>query len=184
DLEPTLNEDTGVSSKAGIFLYHSFVAGLGNYLPGYIISFECQASDDETYGAQLVNPKSLRTVSKTSEFTIAEIGSEVTNLKDYEGFVVAVEGFKVTRIGNEADSGAYTIYGTMRNGSELMVRVDADVSPKLPQTFAQIGSRYDVIGGVSKYVNAYENNAVFYQLKLGNLTEQTMNDFVLSENQN
>ncbi|MGD9886538.1 MAG: thermonuclease family protein [Bacilli bacterium] len=184
DLEPTLNEDTNISTKAAIFMYHSFVSGLGNYRPGYIISFECQASDDETYGAQLVNPKSLRTVSKTSEFTIAEIGSEVTSLKDYEGFVVKVFGFKVTRVGKESDVGAFTIYGTMRNGAELMVRIDSDTSPKLPFDFPQIGARYDVIGGVSKYVNAYENNSVHYQLKLGNLTEETFNDFVLSENQN
>ncbi|MGD9605555.1 MAG: thermonuclease family protein [Bacilli bacterium] len=184
DLEPTLNEDTGLSTKAGIFLYHSFVSGLGNYRPGYIISFECQASDDETYGAQLVNPKSLRTVSKTSEYTIAEVDSEITNLQPFEGFVVRVLGFKVTRIGKESDTGAFTIYGTMPNGAELMVRVDADASPKLPSDFPQIGSRYDVIGGVSKYVNAYENNTVYYQLKLGNLTEETFNDFVLSENQN
>ncbi|HPN61310.1 MAG TPA: thermonuclease family protein, partial [Bacilli bacterium] len=183
DLEPTLNADTGLSTKAGIFLYHSFVSGLGKYLPGYVISFECQASDDETYGTQLVNPKNLRTVSKTSEYSITDIGNEVTNLKNYEGFVVRVLGFKVNKVGKESDTGAFTIYGTMRNGAELMVRVDADANPKIAFDYPQIGSRYDVIGGVSKYVNAYEGNAVYYQLKLGNLTEQTMNDFVLSENQ-
>jgi micrococcal nuclease len=184
DLEPTLNEDTGISSKSAIFLYHSFVSGLGNYRPGYVISMECQASEDETYGAQLVSPKSLRTIQTNSEYTITDIVESITNLEDYEGFVVRVSGFKVTRISSENDSGAYTVYGTMRNGSELMIRVDADTSPKLPQSFATVGSRYDVVGGVSKYVNAYENNTVYYQLKVGNITEETINDFKLSQNQN
>jgi micrococcal nuclease len=183
DLEPTYNEDTGVTAKSAIFLYHSFVSGLGNYQPGHVISLECQASDDETYGAQLVSPKSLRTIQTASEYTVTDIPEAVTNLEAYEGFVVRVSEFLVNHVSGESDSGAFTIYGTMKNGSELMIRIDADVSPAIPQTFPQVGSKYDVIGGVSKYVNAYEENAVFYQIKLGNLTAETMSDFVLSANQ-
>lgn len=183
DLEPTYNEDTGITAKSAIFLYHSFVSGLGNYKPGYVISLECQASDDETYGAQLVSPKNLRTIQTTSEYTITDVPETVTNLKAYEGFVVRVSEFLVTDVSGESETGAFTIYGTMKNGADLMVRIDADVSPAIPQAFPQVGSKYDVIGGVSKYVNAYEGNAVFYQVKLGNLTAETMNDFVLSANQ-
>lgn len=183
DIEETLNEDTGIKSKAGIFVYHSFVDALGKYKPGEVITFECQASDDEVYGAQLVNPKNLRSVEKDTEYTIRVL-PDVTSLKEYEGFVVKVEEFLVTKIGKQNEkTKAYTIYGKMKNGSELMIRVDAEASPQLAYSFPQVGTKYDVIGGVSKFVDAYDNNKVHYQIMLGNLTNETINDFKVSQNQ-
>ncbi|MGB4180669.1 MAG: hypothetical protein WBK52_01800, partial [Bacilli bacterium] len=82
-----------------------------------------------------------------------------------------------------AANGAYTIRGTLKSGAEVQVRVDGDVTPKLLREFIVVGKKYDVIGGVSKYVNPFENNKVYYQIKLGNITEDTINDFVLSANQ-
>lgn len=185
DIEETLNEDTGKKSKAGIFLYHSFVSALGNYKPGEVITFECQASDDEIYGYQLVNAKNLRSVEKNTEYTIQGIPESVTSLKEYEGFVVKVEEFLVTKVGKQnEETKAYTIYGKMKNGSELMVRIDGDVKPQLAYSFVQVGTKYDVIGGVSKFVDAYDNNKVYYQIKLGNIKPETINDFVASQNQN
>jgi hypothetical protein len=89
----------------------------------------------------------------------------------------------VEYVGKAAENGAYTIRGTMKNGVEIQVRVDGDATPKLDRSFITVGKKYDVIGGVSKYVNPYEDNKVYYQIKLGNITSDTMNDFVLSENQ-
>lgn len=180
DINETINPDTQTSSRAGIFLFHSFVNGLGKYKPGQIISFEAQATMSDDYGMQLVNASNLRSVQQTSEYTIREVGNSVTNLSEYEGFVVKVKGVKIERVSKEAASGAYTIYGTMVNGAELMIRVDADASPKLDPDSIQVGSKYDVIGGVSRYNNPYENKTVF-QIKLGNLNPETSKDFVLSQ---
>lgn len=181
DLEETYNEETKESSKSGIFLYHSFVANVGKYQPGQIIEFECQASDDETYGMQLVSPSKIRSGS-TGEYTIREITSDVTSLRDYEGLVVRVNDFTVTSVSNVNQAGAYTIRGTMENGSEMQVRIDADVSPSLKATYPEVGKKYNVIGGVSKFVDVFDNNKVHYQIKLGNLQYDGVNDFILSDN--
>lgn len=182
DIEDTYNEDTGITSRAGIFLYHSFVPNIGKYKPGQIIEFECQASDDEVYGMQLVNPSKVRSIETNTEYTIREIDNSITSLKEFEGFVVKVSNYKVTRISNVSAEGAYTIYGTMENGSELLIRVDADVSPKLKTDYIEVDGLYDVIGGVSKYVNPFEGNKVYYQIKLGNLTQDVSTDFIKVNN--
>lgn len=181
DIEETTDEDTGITSKAGIFLYHSFVPNVGKYKPGEIIEFECQASDDDTYGMQLVNPNKMRNRG-TMEYTIREIDDSVTSLKEYEGFVVKIDKFTVTKVTNESATGAFTIKGTLDNGAEVQVRVDADVSPSLKYTYPVVGNVYRVIGGVSRYVNAYENNKVYYQIKLGNLQYDGVDDFILVNN--
>ena len=181
DFEETYNEETGISAKSGIFLYHSFVPNIGKYKPGQVLEFECQASDDETYGMQLVNPSKVKS-GEIVEYTIKEIDNSITSLKDYEGFVVKVNNFTVTSVTNESATGAYTIKGTMENGSELQVRVDADVSPSLKVTYPKVGSKYNVIGGVNKYVNVFEENKVYYQIKLGNLRYDGENDFIIADN--
>ena len=135
DIEATLNENTGKTEKAGMFVYHSFTANVGKYEYGQVISFECQASDDEIYGMQIVNPSKLRSVQSAKEYTIREIDNSITSLKEFEGLVVKVNNFKVTRLTNASEAGAYTIYGTMENGSELLIRVDADATPKLPLSY-------------------------------------------------
>lgn len=177
DLNASLNEETGKTEKAGIFVYHSFQANLGKYDYGQVISFECQASDDEVYGMQLVNPSKLRSVDSSKEYTIREIDNSITTLKDYEGLVVKVNNFTITRLSNVADTGAYTIYGTMKNGAELLIRVDADAAPKLALSYLVEGEVYNVIGGVSRYVNPFEENKVYYQLKLGNIAGEGLYDF-------
>jgi len=178
DIEDTTDEDTGITSRSGIFVYHSFVSGVGSFKPGDIIQFECQASDDEVYGKQLVNPSKLRLIESNTDYTIHEIDNSVTSLKDYEGFVVKVRNFEVTGKSSTNENGAFTIFGKMENGSELQIRVDADVTPKVTDSYVVVGQKYDVIGGVSLYVNPFENNKVYYQIKLGNLAHDGIKDFI------
>ena len=121
------------------------------------------------YGKQLVNPSKLRLIESNTDYTIHEIDNSVTSLKDYEGFVVKVRNFEVTGKSSTNENGAFTIFGKMENGSELQIRVDADVTPKVTDSYVVVGQKYDVIGGVSLYVNPFENNKVYYQIKLGNL---------------
>lgn len=183
DVDETINKDTNEKTKSGIYLYHSFVDGIGKFKPGQVISFECQASDAEgQYGIQLVGASKLRLVESSSEYEITKIGNDVTSLKEYEGFVVSVEGFTVTRVGNVSDTGAYTIYGTMANGSELLVRVDGSASPKLSPSYVEVGKVYNVIGGVSRYTNPFEDNKVYYQIMLGNLIYDGNKDFIKVDN--
>lgn len=177
DLDASFNEETGKTEKAGIFVYHSFNANLGKYAYGQVISFECQASDDEVYGKQLVNPSKLRSIDSSKEYTIREIDNSITSLKEYEGLVVKVNNFTITRLSNVAETGAYTIYGTMENGAELLIRVDADATPKLALSYLVVGEVYDVIGGVSRYLNPFEDNKIYYQIKLGNINEEGLYDF-------
>jgi endonuclease YncB( thermonuclease family) len=183
DLEETVDEDTGLSSKAGIYLYHSFTSGLDVIKVGDIIEFNCQATESAEYGTQLVNPHKVKLRGEGPAITIREVDPDVESLEQYEGYVVKVPEFTVEYVGKAAENGAYTIRGTMKNGVEIQVRVDGDATPKLDRSFITVGKKYDVIGGVSKYVNPYEDNKVYYQIKLGNITSDTMNDFVLSENQ-
>ncbi|MCK9536436.1 MAG: thermonuclease family protein [Bacilli bacterium] len=184
DLEETLNADTGEYTKEGIFLYHAFTSGMETIASGDIIEFNCQATDTKDYGMQLTNPHKIRIRETGTAITIREVDESLTSLQQYEGFVVKVYEFTVTSVGKAADKdGAYTIKGKMKNGAELQVRIDGDVTPKLLRGYVTVGMKYDVIGGVSKFVDVYNNNKVYYQIKLGNITEQTVNDFVLSENQ-
>lgn len=167
DVEETYIEDLGKSIKGGIFLYHSNVKL--KYNPGDVISFMCQASDSETYGFQLVNPRDVRKLDENTEFTIQEIPDDVVSLKDYEGMVVKINEFKVTNVGKQnEETGAYTIYGELKNGTAIQVRVDADASPKLAYSVPQKGKTYTVIGGVSRFVDFYNDGEVIYQIKLGN----------------
>ena len=181
DLEDTLNEDTGVYSKAGVFLYHSFTSGLEIIEPGDVVEFECQATDAEDFGTQLVNPKKVKIREQNREFSIRIIDDEETSLKEYEGLVVKIFEFEVTSIGAENEIGAYTIRGKMKNGTEIQVRVDGNATPKLNRNSVQKGQKYNVIGGVGKYVDY--NKKVFYQINLGNITEDTLIDFVLSQDE-
>lgn len=174
DIEDTVDEETGLVSRSGIFVYHSFVSGIGKYEPGQVIAFECQASIEGDYGMQLVNPAKLKSYEK-SEYSITEIGDEITSLRDFEGFVVKVPYFQVTEK-YESAAGAYTITGVMENGSEIQVRVDADVKSKPPFANITVGQVYEVIGGVSKYVDPYQDGKEIFQLKLGNYIEG-LNDF-------
>lgn len=184
DLEETLNKDTGESSKAGIFLYHSFASGMEVIKIGDVIEFNCQAADTTDYGRQLVNPHKIRIRDSGTEVMIRDVDEDAESLQSYEGYVVRIKEFTVEYVGKPAAAnGAYTIKGTLKSGAEVQVRVDGDVTPKLSREFIVVGKKYDVIGGVSKYVNPFENNKVYYQIKLGNITEDTINDFVLSANQ-
>lgn len=184
DIEDTYDEDTGITSRSGIFVYHSFVPGVGTFKPGDVIQFECQASDDEVYGKQLVNPSKLKLIESKTEYVIREIDDSITSLMEYEGFVVKVNNFEVTGKSSKNENGAYTIYGKMSNGAELQIRVDADVSPKKDYDSIQKGQIYNVIGGVSRYVNSFEQNKVYYQIKLGNLAHDGIRDIVLVSGNN
>ncbi len=175
DIEDTVNEDTGEVSRSGIFLYHSFVPGIGKYEPGQVISFLAQASIAGDYGMQLVNPASVRSHEK-SDYVIQEIAEDVTSLESFEGFVVKIPSFTVTDK-YKSQAGAYTIYGTVPNGAEMQVRVDADTSPQLAYDYIEVGSEYYVIGGVSKYVDPFQNGLEIFQLKLGNLKHDGKDDF-------
>ena len=179
DLEETVDEDTGLSSKAGIYLYHSFTSGLDVIKVGDIIEFNCQATESAEYGTQLVNPHKVKLRVRPG-ITIRKV--DRTWPRTIRGYVVKVQNSR-WKASVTAESSAYTIRGTMKNGVEIQVRVDGDATPKLDRSFITVGKKYDVIGGVSKYVNPYEDNKVYYQIKLGNITSDTMNDFVLSENQ-
>ena len=179
DIEDTYDEDTKTTSRAGIFVYHSFASGTNTLKPGDVIQFECQASDDETYGKQLVNPSKIKLLESNTNYVIQEIPDSVTSLEAYEGFVVKVKNFTVTDKSIENNSGAYTVYGKMQNGAPLQIRIDADLSPSVGYDVFVIGKTYNIIGGVSKYVNVYENNKVYYQLKVGNYTPQFRNDIEL-----
>ena len=52
---------------------------------------------------------------------------------------------------------------------------------KLSYSFPQVGQTYTVIGGVSRFVDFYNDGEVIYQIKLGNLEGEGKNDFVLVE---
>jgi micrococcal nuclease len=178
DTEETVID--GKSIKAGIFLYHSFISALGKYKIGDVISFECQASDSETYGFQLVNARNLRKVEEGTEVEIKELPEDASSLKDYEGSVVKISEFTVTGIGNQnEETRAYTIFGTLKNGAETQVRIDADTNPKLAYSYPVIGKTYQVIGGISRFVDFYNEGKVIYQIKLGNLTGVGLYDFTL-----
>jgi len=169
----------GESYKAGIFMYHSNVKL--KYKPGDIISLTCQASNTENYGLQLVNPRFVRKLESDTELVIRQVPEDVTSLKAYEGLVVQVNEFTVTHVGQKnSDTGAFTIYGTMKNGAEMQVRVDGDSAPKLAYSYPKEGVTYNVIGGVSKYYDQYDDE-VIYQIKLGNQADAGINDFVLSD---
>lgn len=183
DLEASFNEATGKTAKAGIFLYHSFVGALGQYTPGDVISLKCQASNTETYGFQLVNPSELRTIERNTALDIAVIPDDVTSLREYEGLVVQINEFTITGIGNQnSETQAYTIFGTMKNGTEIQVRIDGDCSPKLSYSIPQEGVTYKVIGGVSKYVDIYDDYKIIYQIKLGNQKGVGVYDFLQVNN--
>lgn len=182
DVEEKFIEDAGKSIKGGIFLYHSFVSALGKYEPGDIISFNCQASDSETYGFQLVNPRNLRRIEEGdgSDVEIQNLPEDVTSLKDYEGLVVRINEFTVTGIGNQnEETKAFTIFGTLKNGTSIQVRVDADTSPKLAYSSPKKDETYTVVGGVSRFVDFYNDGEVIYQIKLGNQKGIGLNDFRL-----
>lgn len=179
DVEETYIEDLGKSVRGGIFLYHSFSPGLKDKKPGDIIHFKCQASDSETYGFQLVNPSNIRTLERGTEVNIIDLPDDVTILKDYEGLVVRISEFTVTGKSNKnPETGAYTIYGTLKNGTRIQVRLDADMRFKLDYDSVKEGTVYTVIGGVSRFVNFYENGEVIYQIKLGNREDVGLNDFM------
>lgn len=182
DVEEIYIEDAGKSIKGGIFLYHSFVSALGKYKPGDIISFNCQASDSETYGFQLVNPRNLRRIEQGdgSDLEIQDLPEDITSLKDYEGLVVRIKEFTVTGVGNQnSETKAFTIFGTLKNGTAIQVRVDADTSPKLAYSTPKEGETYTVIGGVSRFVDFYNDGEVIYQIKLGNQEGVGLYDFRL-----
>lgn len=169
DIEASTNPDTGIVGYAGIYLYDSYKMPK-DYEPGTILTFECQASESETYGRQLINPSKLEVSTSTSAPNIQVISNDVTYLKDYEGMVVKVEGFTITRIGHaDSETGSYTIYGTMQNGAELMVRVDGSALKMISSTSAylKVGNVYDVTGGVSQFT-VIDTGETFYQIKLGN----------------
>ncbi|MDD3999397.1 MAG: thermonuclease family protein [Bacilli bacterium] len=180
DLEETYIEDLGKSVKGGIFLYHSFVSRLGRYQPGDVFEFECQASDSETYGFQLVNARNIRTKEEGTEVNIQDLPDDVTSLKDYEGLVIRINEFTVTSLGNQnEETRAYTIYGNLKNGTKIQVRVDADTSPKLAYSVPEIGKTFTVIGGVSRFVDFFNEGEVIYQIKLGNQKGVGLEDFKL-----
>lgn len=182
DVEEIYIEDAGKSIKGGIFLYHSFVSAIGKYKPGDIISFNCQASDSETYGFQLVNPRNLRRIEQGdgSDLEIQDLPEDITSLKDYEGLVVRIKEFTVTGVGNQnSETKAFTIFGTLKNGTAIQVRVDADTSPKLAYSTPKEGETYTVIGGVSRFVDFYNDGEVIYQIKLGNQEGVGLYDFRL-----
>ncbi|MGB4695154.1 MAG: thermonuclease family protein [Bacilli bacterium] len=182
DVEETYIEDLGKSVRGGIFLYHSFVSAIGKMRPGDVINFKCQASDSETYGFQLVNPGDIRKVEEGTEVNIIDLPEDAVSLKDYEGLVVRIKEFTVTDKSNQnPETGAYTIYGTLKNGTKVQVRIDADMRRKLSYSFPQVGQTYTVIGGVSRFVDFYNDGEVIYQIKLGNLEGEGKNDFVLVE---
>lgn len=183
DVEASVNEETGVMEKAGIFLYHSFVSALGKYEPGDVVSLECQASDTDDYGFQLVNASNLRTIEKGTDVEIRVVPEDVTSLRAYEGLVVQINEFIVTKVGNQnSETKAFTIYGKFKNGAEVQVRIDGDASPKLGHSVPVVGTSYKVIGGVSKFVDRFNDNTVIYQIKLGNQKGVGLYDFIKSNN--
>lgn len=133
DLEETLNEDTGESSKAGIFLYHSFASGMEVIKIGDVIEFNCQAADTTDYGRQLVNPHKIRIRDSGTEVMIRDVDEDAESLQSYEGYVVRIKEFTVEYVGKPAAAnGAYTIRGTLKSGAEVQVRLTATSRPNFP----------------------------------------------------
>lgn len=180
DLEKQMNDVLGTEVYNGIYVYHSFASGLSTLKPGDVIEFEAQASFEGDYGAQLVNPAKLKLLGK-EEYNVIELDEQVTFLESYEGMVVKAVNVKIIAK-HRAETGAYTITGELANGSEVQIRVDKDAGPKVPFENIVIGEYYNVIGGVSKYINTYENNKLYYQIMLGNLKDDGIGDFRKSNN--
>lgn len=173
DLNETFNEETNKYELASIYMFSGYGSGLSILEVGTVISLECQVVDNEIYGRQLTYPKNVRIVENPdgSEVEIQTIPTDVTTLEKYEGFVVKLTNVLITGKNKPNEEGAYTIYAKMENGSQVNLRIDGSAYPKYPYDDVEVGQRYDVIGGVSKFNDTY-------QVMIGNNTGSAKNDLL------
>ena len=173
DIDETFNEETNEYERAAMYLYSGFGSGLSVLKVGTEISFKCQIVENETYGRQLTNPTEVRIIANSDgkEVDIFTIPNAVNSLADYEGHVVRLENVLVKSKTQPNETGAYTFTVQLQNGANINIRVDGATFPKYPFDDVIINERYDVIGGVSKFHEAY-------QIMLGNRTGFQQNDLI------
>lgn len=173
DLNETFNESSNEYEKAAIYMFSGYGSGLSALKIGSVVEFNCQASSDEIHGRQLTNPTKVKVIENPagSEVEIQTVPSDVRSLENYEGFVVKLENITVKNKIAPNETGAYTIYCQMENGAEVNLRIDGSAYPKFPYSEVEIGARYDVIGGVSKFNDTY-------QIMIGNRLSYAENDLL------
>lgn len=173
DVEKTDNEQTGEYDTAGIYMYTGYTGAYARLKIGTIVSMQCQCSEQDTYGFQLINPMNLKIETKGTG-TIDDMrefdGKSEIDLASLEGLVIKIDKVKIIDVGTRNEEGAQTLQVETESGQIINVRIDKE-SNAIPQGMILRNNEYRVlIGGVSKFNDTF-------QIMLCNSVDSAVDDF-------
>ena len=173
DIEKTDSDITGEYDTVGIYMFSGYSSPFGRAKIGAVYSFQCQCTNNETYGCQLTNPLNVKLVEKPSEISLREFdGKSKIDLESLEGYVIKVDKVRIEEIGKVNEEGAYTVRVSTDSEQTFNVRIDAATTPKFNYYDLEVGQERVLIGGVSKYSDSL-------QVMLCNYIDEGGHDFDL-----